>query len=313
VVELYVGYLSIRNRSWANKVVQGVLEKDDRGSFHCWRLASRALLNIHPKRRDGNVIDLAAENLRAILDRGAASLHLADAGETMGRLGDRRDLTCFIPISGGKYHHLSRGEFEMVPFEISQYPVTNQWYARFIQAQGYENDLFWDDAGLEWRHDKGALLPRYWNNWRWNCPNAPVIGVCWYEANAFCNWLTQAKDDGRTYALPTDAQWEAAAAGVEQRQYPWGDWKEGRCNTSETKIEKTSSVGIFKNGCTSEGVADLAGNVWEWTNSKYDDDSYVLRGGSWNYHRSRARCAYRSRFYPNVRDGLIGFRCVRTK
>ncbi len=306
VVALYVGYLSIRNRTWANKVAKEALTQAERDPFHRWRLASRALLDIHPKRRDRDVGDLATEKLRAILETGAAPLHLADAGETLGRLGDRRDLECFIPIAGGKYR-LNTGEFKLKPFEISKYPVANQWYAKFIRAGGYETDEFWDEAGLKWRRDKGVLLPRYWNHWRWNCPNSPVVGVSRYEADAFCDWLTRTKGDGRTYALPTEEQWEAAAAGFDQREYPWGDWHEGRCNTRETKIGRMSSVGIFKDGDTPEGVTDLAGNVLEWTSTQ------VLRGGCWFSTRFSARCASRDRFAPNSRYYFIGFRCVRTK
>jgi formylglycine-generating enzyme required for sulfatase activity len=78
------------------------------------------------------------------------------------------------------------------------------------------------------------------------------------------------KSDGHTYRLPDENEWEAAAAGKEGREYPWGNgWKESCCNSEESKIGKTSSVGIFKIGETPEGIADMAGNVWEWTASDY--------------------------------------------
>ena len=73
-----------------------------------------------------------------------------------------------------------------------------------------------------------------WHERSWTCPNAPVVGVCWYEADAFCRWLTMTCDDGFTYRLPDEKEWEAAAAGFEKREYPWGKWAEDRCNTRES-------------------------------------------------------------------------------
>ncbi len=90
------------------------------------------------------------------------------------------------------------------------------------------------------------------------------MGVCWWEADAFTRWLTSNQNDGYTYRLPDENEWEAAAAGFEQRQYPWGkEWDSAKCNTSENKIGKTTSVGIFAQGETPRSVAELAGNVWE--------------------------------------------------
>jgi hypothetical protein len=312
VIELYVGYLSLQNKSWANKIVQDALEQPDKDPFQRRRLAARALLDIHPKRRNVDVVDLATEKLREILAFGAKPIHLADAGETLGRLGDRRDLERFIPIAGGAYP-FKDGEAEIAPFEISQYPVTNQWFAKFIAAGGYKNDQYWDQKGLTWLQEKKVSDPKYWHAWRWNCPNAPVVGVSWYEANAFCHWLTLHRQDGYTYGLPTEEQWEAAAAGFEQREYPWGEWQVDRCNIAKTKIGKTSAVGIFKDGATPQGVADLAGNVLEWTAGIDEDGDVVLRGGCWGIDRDFARCADRFRNFPSYRSYFIGFRCVRTK
>lgn len=124
--------------------------------------------------------------------------------------------------------------------------------------------------GLKWLKHTGAKLPWFWHDRSWNCPNHPVVGVCWYEAAAFCCWLTKIKDDGFFYRLPSEKEWEATAAGLEKREHPWGpDFDENRCNVEETEIERTSAVGLFKAGETPEGVSDLAGNVWEWTGTDY--------------------------------------------
>jgi formylglycine-generating enzyme required for sulfatase activity len=236
---------------------------------------------------------------------------LADAGETLGRLGDRRDLERFIAIEDGEYP-LNNGKVWVDAFEISKYPVANQWYAKFITEGGYDNPGYWDDAGRKWLASKQTRLPANWHAWRFNCPNAPVVGVSFYEAMAFCRWLTETRKDGHAYRLPDENQWQAAAAGFKGREYPWGEWKKDACNTSEIKIRKTSAVGIFFKGDTPEGVSDMAGNVWEWTSSEYGKDRMVLRGGSWGGSRNFARCAFRSRGRPNDRFNDVGFRCVRT-
>jgi hypothetical protein len=311
VIELYIGYLSIENKVWTNTIVEKMLEGDDKDTSYRWRLAARALLDIHPGRRDIDVVDMATEKLRKIIDDGATAKVLADAGETLGRLGDRRDLERFIAIEGGEYP-LNNGTVQVDAFEISKYPVTNQWYAKFITAGGYDTPDHWDDNGRKWLDSQETHLPAYWYTWRFNCPNAPVVGVTLHEAMAFCSWLTETRKDGHTYHLPDENLWEAAAVGFDGREYPWGGWKKDACNTSEAEIGKTSAVGIFLKGDTPEGVSDMAGNVWEWTASEYDEDEMVLRGGSWFDHRNFARCADRSRVHPDNRFDSIGFRCVRT-
>jgi formylglycine-generating enzyme required for sulfatase activity len=139
--------------------------------------------------------------------------------------------------------------------------------------------------------------------------------VCWWEADAFCLWLTMTREDGFTYRMPDEKEWEAAAAGFEGREYPWGGWAEDRCNTQESKIGKTSSVGVFPGGNTPEGLSDMAGNVWEWTETPYEEGSStkVLRGGSWDFDRVVAECTDRFRNIPLNRNNDVGFRCVRTK
>jgi formylglycine-generating enzyme required for sulfatase activity len=193
----------------------------------------------------------------------------AEAGETLGRVGDPRDLTVFIPISGGTYQ-LSIGKVQIEPFEISKYPVTNQWYAGFVEAGGYENPEYWTENGKKWLKATKQKAPRFWDDREWNCPNAPVVGISWYEAAAFMRWLTASRKDGKRYRLLTEAEWEAVAVGLEGRKEPWGDEDgENRCNTEEAGLGKTSPVGIFPLGDTPDGIVDLGGNVWEWTTTDY--------------------------------------------
>ena len=159
--------------------------------------------------------------------------------------------------------------------------------------------------------------PRYWEDERFNGPNQPVVGVTWYEAAAYCRWLTATADDGCLYRLPTEAEWERAARGPhpdrppavgplprsqgrgatgasplmggnaipmarggEKGRYPWGDeWQPGRANTIELGLERTTPVGIFADGASPEGLLDMAGNVWEWCRDGYSVETYRRRAG----------------------------------
>ena len=212
------------------------------------------------------------------------------------------------------------GKVKIDDFELGKYPVTNSWFREFMEAGGYKNKEYWTDEGWKWRKKNGLTEPRYWHSRRWNCPNAPVVGVSWYEVVAFTNWLTGTLDDGYTYRLPTEQEWQAAAAGRKGNKYPWGnEWDKNKCNNVELRLDKTTSVGVFLSGNTPENdpdrmgiFADMAGNVWEWVASKYDKETYTLRGGAWNYYHDICRCAMRGRLDPCNRSFILGFRCART-
>lgn len=133
--------------------------------------------------------------------------------------------------------------------------------------------------------------PAYWADARFNHPAQPVVGVCWFEAQAYCRWLAaQAGQPSGHYRLPTEAQWEAAARGLSARRWPWaGNMPPERhqINSFEAGVRRTTPVGLFINSHTPEGVADLAGNVWEWTASPYTPEglrqqsvNQVLQPGS---------------------------------
>jgi len=237
--------------------------------FYRWRLACWSLLDIHQNTREPQVVQLAKNRLLSIFDTDVEPKARADAGEILGWLGDPRDLEIFIPVKGGIYE-LSRGTFEIQPFEMAKYPVTNQWYAKFIKDGGYAKKEFWTAEGLKWLEYTGAKIPKYWHDRKWNCPNMPIVGVSWYEAVAFTKWLTITRNDGKFYRLPDENEWEAAAAGFEKREYAFGnEFDKNKCNTEKSGIKRTSSVGIFRWGDTPEGISDLTGNVWEWTISDY--------------------------------------------
>jgi formylglycine-generating enzyme required for sulfatase activity len=186
--------------------------------------------------------------------------------------------------------------------------------------------------------------PRFWEDASYNNPEQPVVGVSWYEARAYCKWISQVT--GVEYRLPTEVEYEAAASGEEGREYCYGnEFDSSRCNTFESHIRRPTPVGIFDNR-TREGAYDLTGNVWTWTTTIYDQEKYrypyraedgredveaggggdegeagsksvraagrVLRGGSWRANAVNCRSADRDRYAPGNRITGVGFRLSRT-
>jgi formylglycine-generating enzyme required for sulfatase activity/predicted phosphodiesterase/energy-coupling factor transporter ATP-binding protein EcfA2 len=349
MIALYIGLISIDNKQTANDIVEAMIVYNDPSPYKRWHLAGQALTDMPDHIRDREPVKKTQNRLLTIMKSNSKPVVRAEAGEILGWLGDPRNLREFIKIQGGEYDLEDIGKVRIKSFEIAQYPVTNGWYREFVEADGYHNRSYWTEEGQKWLESTKAEYPRYWYERKWNCPNAPVVGVCWYEAAAFTRWLTESADDGRVYRLLTEKEWQAAAAGFLKRRYPWGnEWDENRCNSEEGKIEKTSAAGIFENGETPEKVGDLAGNVWEWTLSDYHSEKEredfvfdeemqrlyknqewgkirerlnkktrqlpVLRGGSWGGSSDYCRCAFRSIFiyYPYIRLLNGGFRCART-
>ena len=245
-------------------------------------------------------------------------LKRAMMAEVIGRIGDRRDdHKDFIEFKAQTYGFEEfKEKKKLKTFEMGKYPVTNLWYKKFIDAGGYNSDKYFTIQGKKWFKKEKPSFPRFWHERKYNCPNSPVVGVSWYEADAFCRWLTETCNNGYEYRLPTEFEWQAAAAGKEKREYPWGKGIDlNKCNYNESKIGRISPVGIFKDGKTPEQVYDMAGNAKEWACSFYDadKDSYVLRGGSFDDPGNYCRCAYRDDVYPCYREDEIVFRCARIK
>jgi formylglycine-generating enzyme required for sulfatase activity len=230
-------------------------------------------------------------------------------------------------------------------FEISRTEITRTQYGYFVDDGGYENPIYWTAAGWDWREEHELSRPSYWEIY--TEPDHPVVGVSWHEAVAFCSWLSvkagrQAAYDagGRLlrdadgYHLPTELQWEYAAArageppGVE-REFPYGDgWYPDRVVCAQNA---PSSVASRPQGNTPLGIADLAGNAWEWCSDNYgpieeaqpgrewyhfnrSDDYLVVRGGHWGgTYQFSFRSAARARYLGDTRSKYIGFRVARTR
>ena len=336
VIELYVSYLSNDNARTANNIVKSILESKDEAPYWRWRLAARTLVDFHKSRRNDDVLELARTRLKQIIQKPLEAATLNDAGTSLGWLGDDRDLESFAQVEGGDYELDNIGKRSIEVFEIARFPVTNQFFSKFIKAKGYETQALWTKQGKKWLKERGATQPITWSERKYRCSNQPVTGVSWYEATAFCNWLTESNAE-YNYFLPSEEQWQAAAAGKEKREYPWDDASPtGRCNIEKSGIGKPSPVGIFARGRTpgdkATAIYDLAGNVWEWTCTNHktektaDDFLYdeewkkqreagvpCLRGGSWCDPAEYARCADRGFSYdPGERDLPVGIRCSRT-
>ncbi|MCP4268386.1 MAG: SUMF1/EgtB/PvdO family nonheme iron enzyme [Candidatus Brocadiaceae bacterium] len=216
-------------------------------------------------------------------------------------------------VSAGNFLYGGDNKEESIEqaFEIDVYPVTNSQYKKFIETGGYtDNEILqrcWSDDGRTWIQKTSITQPGYWEDEIWNQPELPVVGVCYYEAEAYAKWAGK--------KLPTENEWEKAARGEDGREYPWeGEFDEKKCNSDESGIGKTSRVDRYPNGVSPYGCYDMAGNVWEWTSDWYakKQNTIVLRGGSWGNSSGGCRCAGRFNFGPDGRSSFVGFRCART-
>ena len=203
--------------------------------------------------------------------------------------------------------------FEVKPFRLAKYPVTNRQFQAFIDDGGYECAQWWN--GIE----KMAPRPPFWGE-----SNCPREKVSWHEAVAFCRWLSDRR--GKVMRLPTEWEWQQAATGGDPTyEYPWGrEWDQTRCNSDDSGLRCTSSVGLYPHGATPQGAMDMAGNVWEWCLNTYhhpakpesvlldtSDSFRVLRGGAWSDIPGGVRALDRGWHSPDAQTNFIGFRLAQ--
>lgn len=222
--------------------------------------------------------------------------------------------------------------FDVPAFAMAKYPVTNAQFEVFIQAKdGYADPQWWDysDDAKAWRQQNAKPLKPGFGG----VDDHPRANVCWYEAVAFCRWLSSkvptpnpspSNGDGRrggdVITLPTEQQWQRAVQGDDGRAYPWGNVFDPKCcNTRESGIKRTTPVTAYPEGASPYGVLDMAGNVWELCLTDWDtglddvnksSERRVLRSGSWNRLQNFARAASRTDDNPNLRNSRRGFRGV---
>jgi formylglycine-generating enzyme required for sulfatase activity len=237
-----------------------------------------------------------------------------------------------------------------IPYDywIGKFPVTNAQFGRFVRSTSFETRAeregwcwVWNTKSEQWEKTKGA-------NWKhplgasastpaWE--EHPVVQVCWYDALAFCEWLTQKDSNdlrqGYQFRLPIETEWEKAARGIDGREWPWGnDYDAALCNSRDGGRLCTTSVGAHSpQGDSVYGVADMSGNVWEWTltlwgrdrdrsdfvypylgkdgreNQRAGDSFFrIIRGGSFKDDMQGVRSACRDLDPPNFSLNNLGFR-----
>ncbi|MDD5450407.1 MAG: SUMF1/EgtB/PvdO family nonheme iron enzyme [Desulfovibrionales bacterium] len=195
-------------------------------------------------------------------------------------------------------------EYEYV---IDVFPVTNKQYKAFLDDEKeHEVPYIEEDWAQKYKWDKEK------RSYPEGKGDHPVVLVSYQDALDFCRWRSQ--KEGKNHRLPTEEEWEKAARGIDGRVYPWGnEFNKAKCNTYESEIGGTTPVGKYPDSASPYGCRDMAGNVWEWTDSWYDEgqDAKVLRGGSWTRYGVDARCALRGRYFPGDRGLGTGFRCAR--
>lgn len=218
------------------------------------------------------------------------------------------------------------------PFRIARCQVSNAQYAEFVEDDGYLRREFWSEAGWQWREQSRAQAPRYWrredgmwqqrrfDTWTTLPLREPVIHVNWHEAEAYCRYA------GRR--LPSEAEWEMAAAGAAtpaKRRYPWGD---ALPDARRANLEGHAPLAVdaLPAGRSADGCRQLIGNVWEWTDTAFAPypgfapDPYkeysqpwfgthkVLRGGSFSTPARLIRNTWRNFYMPDRYDIFAGFR-----
>jgi len=235
----------------------------------------------------------------------------------LGRLGDPRIVANlrvaarpdehpgYVQIPSGRYYVGEKKKAVDLDeaFWLSKYPVTNSQYALFLAEGGYTAEEHWLEDGWRWLQDGHVTSPKHWRNPDFNAPNQPVVGVSYWEADAFCRWVGG--------FLPTGFQWEAAARGPRRLEYPWGDqWEGGIYNSLEAELGRTSVVGIFpRDRSDLTGVMDMAGNVLEWCQQDIDKAARtVFRGGCGRDSAGGCRAVSRFGIDPQYRDYDMGFR-----
>lgn len=259
----------------------------------------------------------------------------------------------YILVPGGRYiYSVTKQEVSVPDLYIAKYPVTNRQYRSFIDflsgnpfefdkklsLSRYERALhdFAQNGGnsvkglSDYLHEERDPVKRFRSRYddhrKFNKDDQPVVGVSWFDARAYCLWLSLLESGGKDtglYRFPKEVEWEWAAGGrrdkldevLEVQKYPWGDTpKPGSKYANYDNNEgATTPVGRYPDGATPEGLYDMAGNVWEWMENLYREDKKwkSLRGGSWFNASVLLVCSARLDSLPFYGYYYLGFRVVR--
>ena len=248
----------------------------------------------------------------------------------------------------GAYDEHPQHRVYLDAYYIDKYEVTNVQFKEFVEATGYVTDAerkgrsevwnpkegyfsLYNFKGVNWRSPNawtlnGRIL-QYPDKWNYYLMNHPVVQVSWNDARVYCQWVGK--------RLPTEAEWEKAARGIDGRLWPWGNVFnkdfEGVATHTNIASDYLLPVGSFPTGISPYNVYNMAGNVQEWTNDWYASDYYafspqsnpkgaesgtcrVLRGGSWRHQKSNhVLVTNREYQMPDYSSNFVGFRCAWSK
>ncbi|NKQ37578.1 MAG: SUMF1/EgtB/PvdO family nonheme iron enzyme [Chloroflexi bacterium] len=331
---LTLGYLGKTGLTPSLKLAEELLTAfpDDAAGLAAAELAASGLLELEAPAPD--MRRRAADRLTDLLIDPALAAPVslrALAGRTLSKLGDPRpgvgvieqddlklpdiawggEVPAGTYTTGGYAADLNSFDKQTVrikyPYRLSRYPITNAQFQCFVDAPDVHDPKWWEGLPEKEKQFREPGFPY---------ANHPRERVSWYQAIAFCRWLSDKL--GYEVTLPHEYEWEVAARWdgkkADGRAYPWGDeFDPKKANTYEGGVGQTTAVGLYPAGKNKAlNLYDLSGNVWEWCRNKYDnpdDDAMdqsgnwrVLRGGSWYYDALNARAAYRNHDPPTGRD-----------
>ncbi len=201
-------------------------------------------------------------------------------------------------IMGSKEQGTLR-KVKLAGYYIDIYEVTNEQFKAYVDATGAAppEPAEEDGSQQDWYGPEKAKLP--------------VVNVTYEQAAGYAQWAGK--------RLPTEAEWERAARGIDGRTYPWGnEFDRTKCNVSNLG---PAPVGSYPGDVSPVGCYDMAGNVTEWTSSWYALPAgaaglhryRVVKGGAWDYRVASTKAYARRRVLPDVRSQFIGFRCCRSE
>jgi formylglycine-generating enzyme required for sulfatase activity len=346
VVLLLAGCLRLLGPRLATTFIQRVLASDTSlpGRARAVGLVGRILRDLRPYGGDasqGTEYAGALREVLAIFEPSGPEVServRIEVGEALGQAGDPRisenddenrvliqEGTFLMGSTDGQGDERPVHRVAVSSFWIDRYPVTVSQFQRFMLAaeQGYLNRNFWSGTGWSEREARGWVGPRGWDEQQRHL-NRPVVSVSWYEAEAYCAWLSATT--GLRVRLPTEAEWELAARGELGRAYTWGNaTPTDRHMNVAMQAGNPTPVGVYPLGATPEGVQDLLGNVLEWCGDWYDwyigrvqnnpsgpprGRCRALRGGGFYIHCKICRAAHRNYHPPEEASRIVGFRCV---